>query len=140
MQKRARKRRLSSRYDINNGKTFIETFGPSGVMHSWATNVDDPTVDPRFGRVGKQRIEDTGPSQTKKRMETIDEESLAAAKDFITRQVQKPFFVDDGQVVAPLSGLESCLSGKSRRGFRRMARAVYRITCSVTFQFKKGSI
>ena len=79
---------------LENGKTFLQTFGPRGVMHSWATNVDDPTVDPRFGKVGKQRIEDTGPL-TKKRMETIDEETVAAAKRFITDAVKsgKPFFV-----------------------------------------------
>ena len=35
---------------------------------------DDPTVDPRFGKVGRQTIEDTGPL-TKKRMETIDDET-----------------------------------------------------------------
>ena len=39
---------------------------------------------PRWGRVGKQRIEDTGPL-TKKRMETCDDEFAAAAKDFIKR-------------------------------------------------------
>jgi len=78
---------------LANGKTFLQTFGPRGVIHSWATNVDDPTTDERFGRVGKQKIEDTGPL-TKKRMETIDDETVAAAKDFITRQVKegKPFF------------------------------------------------
>jgi arylsulfatase A-like enzyme len=79
---------------LANGKTFLETFGPRGVMHSWATTKDDATVDDRFGRVGKQRIEDTGPL-TKKRMETIDDETVAAAKDFIKRTVAsgKPFFV-----------------------------------------------
>ena len=46
---------------------------------------DDPTIDPAFGRVGKQTIENTGALDTK-RMETIDEEFLAAAKDFITRR------------------------------------------------------
>jgi arylsulfatase len=61
---------------------FNARFRPRGVMHSWATEEDDPTVDPRFGRVGKQKIEDTGPL-TKKRMETIDEELLPYAKDFI---------------------------------------------------------
>ncbi len=78
---------------LANGKTFLETFGPRGVMKCKATEVDDPTIDPRFGRVGKQIIEDTGPL-TKKRMETIDDETIAAAKDFITRQVKagKPFF------------------------------------------------
>ena len=78
---------------LANGQTFLQNFGPRGVMKCKATNVDDPTVDPRFGRVGKQTIEDTGPL-TKKRMETIDEETLAAAMDFIKRQHEagKPFF------------------------------------------------
>ncbi len=53
---------------------FRERFGPRGVIHSWA-NAD-----------GTQRIEDTGPL-TKKRMETCDDEFLAAAQDFIGRQV-----------------------------------------------------
>ena len=39
---------------------------------------------PRWGKVGKQKIEDTGPL-TKKRMETCDDEFVAAAKDFIKR-------------------------------------------------------
>jgi arylsulfatase A-like enzyme len=68
--------------------------GPRGVLKCAAATTDDPTVDPRFGRVGKQRIEDTGPL-TKKRMETIDDETTNAAADFIQRQVKagKPFFV-----------------------------------------------
>jgi len=59
-----------------------------------ATNVDDPTVDTRFGKIGKQTIEDTG-ALTKKRMETIDDETSAAAIDFMQRQraAGKPFFV-----------------------------------------------
>src|SRR4051794_22996669 len=64
---------------------FNEQFRPRGVLRSWATEEDDPTDDGRYGRVGKQRIEDTGPL-TKKRMETIDDDTVAAAKDFITRQ------------------------------------------------------
>ena len=78
---------------LKNGKTFLETFGPRGVMKCFASDTDDSTIDPRFGRVGKQTIEDTGPL-TKKRMETIDDETVAAAKDFITRQnaAGKPFF------------------------------------------------
>jgi arylsulfatase A-like enzyme len=48
---------------------FHAKFGPRGVLHSFASDKDDPTEDPRFGRVGKQTIEDTGPL-TKKRMET----------------------------------------------------------------------
>ena len=73
---------------------FRERFAPRGVVHSWATDDDDPTEEGRFGPVGKQRIEDTGPL-TKKRMVTIDDEVLAHGLDFIERQHQSgtPFFV-----------------------------------------------
>ncbi len=72
---------------------FRATFGPRGVLRSYATDTDDPTEDPRYGRVGKQRIEDTGPL-TKKRMETCDDEFVAAAKDFIKRkhETSTPWF------------------------------------------------
>jgi arylsulfatase A-like enzyme len=73
--------------DYPRNPTFRDKFGPRGVLRTKATNVDDPTDDPAFGRVGKQTIENTGPLNTK-RMETIDEEFLAAAKDFINRQQQ----------------------------------------------------
>jgi arylsulfatase len=66
---------------------FRDRFGPRGVLHSWATEEDDNTEEPRWGRVGHQRIEDTGPL-TKKRMETIDDEILEHALDFIDRQQQ----------------------------------------------------
>ena len=66
---------------------FRKNFGPRGVIHSWATDKDDPTEMPRWGKVGKQKIEDTGPL-TKKRMETCDDEFVAAAKDFIKRAEQ----------------------------------------------------
>jgi arylsulfatase A-like enzyme len=73
---------------------FREKFGPRGVIHSWATDEDDPTEQERWGRVGKQKIEDTGPL-TVERMETCDDEFVGAAKDFITRQHEAgvPFFV-----------------------------------------------
>ncbi len=73
---------------------FAKRFGPRGVIHSFATEYDDPTVDPRNGRVGKQKIEDTGPL-TKKRMETIDDDIAQHSADFIERmhQADKPFFV-----------------------------------------------
>ncbi len=72
---------------------FRKNFGPRGVLHCWATEKDDSTEEPRWGRVGKQKIEDTGPL-TKKRMETCDDDFVAAAKDFMQRQVKsgKPFF------------------------------------------------
>ena len=73
---------------------FRKNFGPRGVIHSWATDTDDKTEMPRWGRVGKQKIEDTGPLNTK-RMETCDDEFAAAATDFIKRQNRagKPWFV-----------------------------------------------
>ena len=72
---------------------FNERFRPRGVLHSWATEEDDDTEDPRYGRVGRQRIEDTGPL-TKKRMQTIDDEVLEHGFDFIDRQAADgtPFF------------------------------------------------
>lgn len=72
---------------------FRKRFGPRGVLRCKATDIDDATEDPRFGRVGKQKIEDTGPL-TKKRMETCDDEFVGAAKEWITRQHSegKPFF------------------------------------------------
>jgi arylsulfatase len=72
---------------------YRELFGPRGVLRCKATDRDDPTVQPRWGRVGKQTIEDTG-ALTKKRMETIDDETSNAAVDFVKRQAQagKPFF------------------------------------------------
>src|SRR2546429_3831869 len=47
--------------DYPKAPGFLERFGPRGVLHCTATDVDDPTEDPRWGRVGKQKIEDTGP-------------------------------------------------------------------------------
>jgi arylsulfatase len=73
---------------------FFAKFGPRGVLHCFATDKDDPTTDPRWGRVGKQTIKDTGPL-TKKRMETVDEEITSAAIGWIEKQAkaQKPFFL-----------------------------------------------
>ena len=73
---------------------FKQLFGPRGVLHCKATDVDDPTEDPRFGRVGKQTIVDTGPL-TRKRMETIDDDVTARTIEFIKKAHAdgKPFFV-----------------------------------------------
>ena len=80
--------------DYPKDPRFRARYGPRGVLKSAATTTDDATVDPRFGKVGRQKIEDTGPL-TKKRMETIDDETCNAAVDFIQRQTRanKPFFV-----------------------------------------------
>jgi arylsulfatase len=79
--------------DYPKDPAFKEKYGPRGVLHTWPTDEDDPTEDPRFGRVGKQKIEDTGPLTTK-RMETVDDEFLAASLDFIDRAHAdgNPFF------------------------------------------------
>ena len=73
---------------------FRARFGPRGVLKCVASDTDDSTEDPRFGKMGKQKCQDTGPL-TRKRMETVDEEFLTAAMNFIDRQVKagKPFFV-----------------------------------------------
>jgi hypothetical protein len=73
--------------DYPRDPRFRARFGPRGVLRCRATDVDDPTVDPAYGKVGKQAIENTGPLDTK-RMETVDEEFLNAALDFIDRQHQ----------------------------------------------------
>jgi arylsulfatase len=67
--------------DYPKNPEFLKKFGPRGVLHSWADGK------------GGQRIENTG-LLTKKRMETIDDETVAAAKEFINRQVRagQPFF------------------------------------------------
>jgi arylsulfatase A-like enzyme len=80
--------------DYPKDPAYLAKFGPRGVLRCKATDRDDPTVDPRFGKVGKQTIEDTG-ALTKKRMETIDDETTAAAIEFMKRQqgAGKPFFV-----------------------------------------------
>jgi arylsulfatase len=72
---------------------YRELFGPRGVLRCKATDKDDPTEQPRWGRVGKQTIEDTG-ALTRKRMETIDDETTDSAVDFIRRQAKAgtPFF------------------------------------------------
>ncbi|TNF73663.1 MAG: arylsulfatase [Acidobacteria bacterium] len=63
---------------VAGGMTFREKFGPRGVIHSFADG----------------RIEDTGPL-TKKRMETVDDDTSDRAIEFIERAVEAdtPFFV-----------------------------------------------
>lgn len=80
--------------DYPKDPAFRAKFGPRGVMDCKASSTDDQTVDPRFGKVGKQVCNDTGPL-TKKRMETIDDDIAKRAVDFIQRQknADKPFFV-----------------------------------------------
>jgi arylsulfatase len=68
--------------------------GPRNMLHTWATDVDDPTVDPRWGKVGKQKIEDAG-ELCPKRMETVDDEIRDLALKFVDKAKadNKPFFL-----------------------------------------------
>ncbi|AUT59836.1 arylsulfatase [Paraburkholderia terrae] len=80
--------------DTPQGKAYAKYFMPRGVMDCKASDHDDPTVDPRFGKVGRQVCTDTGPLSSK-RMETIDDETTGRAIDFMKEQAKsdKPFFV-----------------------------------------------
>ena len=71
-----------------------DTVGPRHMLHTWATTVDDPTDQPRWGKVGKQKIQDDG-ELCPKRMETIDDEILANAMTFLDKAKtdNKPFFL-----------------------------------------------
>jgi arylsulfatase len=81
-------------YPGQKNPAYKEKFGPRGVLHAWATDTDDPTVDPKFGKVGKQRIEDTGPL-SRKRMETIDKEVTDETLKWLDKVGKggKPFFL-----------------------------------------------
>ena len=80
--------------DYPKNPEFKKRFGPRGILKCAATDKDDETVDPRFGKIGKQTIEDTGPL-TRKRMETVDDEITNGALEFIDQSHKdgKPFFV-----------------------------------------------
>jgi arylsulfatase len=80
--------------DYPKSAEFHKQFGTRGVLDCKATTIDDPTEDPRFGKVGKQTIKDSGPL-TKKRMETVEEDLLSHSLDFMDRSVKagKPFFL-----------------------------------------------
>jgi arylsulfatase len=80
--------------DYPKDPAFRAKYGPRGVLDCKASDVDDQTVDPRFGKVGNQVCKDTGPL-TKERMVTIDDDIANRAVDFIQRQNKagKPAFV-----------------------------------------------
>jgi len=77
------------------------TIGPRNLIHSWATDRDDPTTDPRWGKVGKQRIVDEGPLPPGPRdgihynMTTFDEAITDSTIAFMdgAKKAGKPFFV-----------------------------------------------
>jgi arylsulfatase A-like enzyme len=89
--------------DYPKGPEFREKFGPRNIVDTKATAIDDPTTDPRWGRVGKQTIIDGGPlpphpdmdPAAKTNMEVVDEELVRRSVDFMGRSVKagKPFFL-----------------------------------------------
>jgi arylsulfatase A-like enzyme len=78
----------------NYPQNLLDKVGPRNMVHSWASDVDDPTDMPRWGKVGKQKIEDAG-TLYPKRMETVDDEIRDFALNFMDKAKKdgKPFFV-----------------------------------------------
>jgi arylsulfatase len=78
----------------NYPQALKDVVGPRNMLHSWATTEDDATVQPRWGKIGKQKIEDAG-TLYPERMKTVDDEILATSLKFIdkARADKKPFFV-----------------------------------------------
>lgn len=72
----------------------LNVVGPRNMVHCWSTDKDDQTEMPRWGKIGKQKIEDAGPLYPK-RMETVDDEIRDLAIKFIDKAKadNKPFFV-----------------------------------------------
>ena len=82
-------------------KSWIANVGPRNLVHSWATDTDDPTEQPRWGKIGKQKIVDEGPLPPepvpgiKYNMTTFDEVVTQSTIDFMAKAktAGKPFFV-----------------------------------------------
>jgi arylsulfatase len=102
---------MSDPYWFDYPQDWIDKTGPRNLVHTYATDVDDPTVMPRWGKVGKQRIVDEGPlapfpnmtgrqnwqqgRQAKYDMETFDDVLVKASSDFMDKAKKdgKPFFI-----------------------------------------------
>jgi arylsulfatase A-like enzyme len=102
---------MSDPYWFDYPQDWIDKTGPRDLIHSYATDVDDPTVMPRWGKVGKQRIVDEGPlapfpnmagrqqwqegRKAKYDMETFDNVLVDASKGFMDKSKRdgKPFFI-----------------------------------------------
>ena len=102
---------MSDPYWFDYPQDWIDKTGPRNLVHTYATNTDDPTVQPRWGKVGKQRIVDEGPlapfpnmtglqnwqegRKAKYDMETFDDVLVKASEGFMDKAKSdgKPFFV-----------------------------------------------
>ena len=101
-------------YSFPIDEKYYNKYGPRSLVHCWATDTDDPTVQPRWGKVGKQKIVDEGPlppfpdmsnvpdmhelpflKKAKYNMTTFDEVLVKASSDFMDKAKKdgKPFFV-----------------------------------------------
>jgi arylsulfatase len=99
-------------YSFPNDQAYRDKVGPRNLVHCWATDTDDPTEQPRWGKVGKQKIVDEGPlapfpdmsnvpnmhditPKAKYDMTTFDEVLVKASNDFMDKAKKdgKPFFV-----------------------------------------------
>jgi len=103
---------MSDPYWFDYPQDWIDKYGPRNLVHCFATDTDDATVMPRWGKVGKQRIVDEGPlapfpnmsadhqgwqksRAAKYDMETFDEVLVERSKGFMdkAKQAGKPFFI-----------------------------------------------
>jgi arylsulfatase len=102
---------MSDPYWFDYPQDWIDKTGPRNLVHCWATDTDDATVMPRWGRVGKQRIVDEGPlapfpnmtglqnwqesRKAKYDMETFDGVLVDNSKRFMdeAKRDGKPFFI-----------------------------------------------
>ena len=100
-------------YSFPTDEAFYNMHGPRSLVHTWATDTDDPTAMPRWGKVGKQKIVDEGPlppfadmatvpnmhdlpfAKAKYNMTTFDEVLVKASSEFMDKAKKdgKPFFV-----------------------------------------------
>ena len=118
-------------------KDQIDKIGPRNLVHSWATDKDDTTVHPRWGKVGKQKIVDEGPlpphpiKGIKYNMETVDDHILEFATDFMEKAKKdgKPFFVwlnpTRMHVFTHLSPKYKALLGKDNYGLQEAGMAQF---------------
>jgi len=102
---------MSDPYWFDYPQDWIDKYGPRDLIHSYATDTDDPTVEPRWGVVGKQKIVDEGPlapfpnmegrqnwqegRKAKYDMEMFDDVLVKASSDFMDKAKKdgKPFFL-----------------------------------------------
>jgi arylsulfatase len=102
---------MSDPYWFDYPQDWIDKTGPRDLVHCWATDTDDTTEQPRWGKIGKQKIEDEGPlapfpnmenmqnwqkgRPAKYDMETFDDVLVKSSCDFMDKAKAdgKPFFV-----------------------------------------------